>query len=338
MSTQRIGVIPGDGIGPEITEATISILEALGFKPEWVFLEGGLDAVEKGKPAMPPETIEAIRDIGVALKGPTTTPIGGGHVSANVQLRKALDLYANVRPAHTLPGLKGPFDDKHIDIIIVRENTEDLYAGIEFQPHPDMAQAVKVITRPGSRRLCEYAFDMARKQGRKRVTAVHKANIMKLTDGMFLEEFRKVAEYYPEVKADDIIVDNCCMQLVTRPEQFDVFVTENLYGDIVSDLCAGLVGGLGLAPGANIGKHCAVFEAVHGSAPDIAGKGVANPTALLLSSLMMLRHLGHNEIADRIQNAVLKVCGEGEIITIDLGGKATTEEYRVEVIKQALAG
>jgi len=337
MSAHRIAVIPGDGIGPEITEATIAILESVGFHAEWVYLEGGLSSIEKGHPAMPRETINTIRELGVALKGPTTTPVGGGHTSANVQLRKALDLYANVRPARTLPGIEGPFADKDIDLIIVRENTEDLYAGIEFQPHPDMAQAVKVITRPGSNRLCAYAFDMAKRQGRRRVTAVHKANIMKLTDGMFLEEFRKVAAQYPEIKADDIIVDNCCMQLVTRPEQFDVFVTENLYGDIVSDLCAGLVGGLGLAPGANIGTNCAVFEAVHGSAPDIAGKGVANPTALLFSALMMLRHLGHNEMADRIQKAVLEVCAEGHFLTIDLGGKASTEEYKHEVIRKATA-
>jgi isocitrate dehydrogenase (NAD+) len=335
MSKRRIAVIPGDGIGPEITDATISILEATGFEAEWVFLEGGLGAVEKGKPAMPPETIEAIREIGVALKGPTTTPSGGGHTSANVTLRKALDLFANVRPAKTLPGLRGPFADKDIDIIIVRENTEDLYAGIEFQPHPDMAQAIKVITRPGSHRLCKYAFEMARRQGRKRVTAVHKANIMKLTDGMFLEEFHKVAADYPEMTPDEIIVDNCCMQLVTRPEKFDVMVTENLYGDIVSDLCAGLVGGLGLAPGANIGVDCAVFEAVHGSAPDIAGQGIANPTALLFSSLMMLRHLGEGELADRISKSVLRVCSDGKCLTVDLGGKASTDEYKVEVIRQA---
>lgn len=335
MPKQRIAVIPGDGIGPEITDATISILEATGFEAEWVFLEAGLGAVEKGKPAMPPETIDAIREIGVALKGPTTTPTSGGHTSANVQLRKALDLFANVRPAHTLPGIKGPFADKGIDIIIVRENTEDLYAGIEFQPHPDIAQAVKVITRPGSRRLVKYSLEMARKQGRKRVTAVHKANIMKLTDGMFLDEFYKAAAEYPDLQADDIIVDNCCMQLVTRPEKFDVLVTENLYGDIVSDLCAGLVGGLGLAPGANIGENCAVFEAVHGSAPDIAGKGVANPTALLLSAVMMLRHLGYNEQADRISSSVLRVCSDGKCLTVDLGGKASTKEYAVEVIHQS---
>jgi NAD-dependent isocitrate dehydrogenase len=335
MSKHRIGVIPGDGIGPEITDATLAILDAAGLQAEYTFLEGGLGAVDKGMAAMPEETINQIREIGIALKGPTTTPVGKGHKSANVILRQALELFANVRPAKTMPGVEGHFSDMNIDLIIVRENTEDLYAGIEYQAHPDVAQAIKVITRPGCRRLLEYGFDMAVKQQRKRITAVHKANIMKLTDGMFLEEFYKVAERYPQLKADDIIVDNCCMQLVTKPDQFDVLITENLYGDIVSDLCAGLVGGLGLAPSANIGTNCAVFEAVHGSAPDIAGKGVANPTALLFSSLMMLRHLGENAIADRIQNAVLRVCNEGQCVTIDLGGKASLEEFKVEVIRQS---
>ena len=316
-------------------KATLAILDAVGFQAEYIEYDLGLAAIEKGKPPVPPDTIEAIREIGVALKGPTTTPSGGGHSSANVALRKALDLFANVRPAKTLPGVKGPFDDKSIDIIIVRENTEGLYSGVEFQPHPDVAQAVKVITRPGCHRLMKYTFDMARKQGRKRVTAVHKANIMKLTDGMFLEEFYKAAKDYPDMKADDVIVDNCCMQLVIRPEQFDVLVLENLYGDIVSDLCAGLVGGLGLAPGANIGEKCAVFEAVHGSAPDIAGKGVANPTALLLSAVMMLRYLGESEKADRIMNSVLRVCRDGERLTKDLGGNATTDEFKKEVIEAA---
>ncbi|MCE9560229.1 MAG: isocitrate/isopropylmalate dehydrogenase family protein [Armatimonadetes bacterium] len=337
MSKRDIAIIPGDGIGPEIMTAVISILEATGFEANWVFLEAGLGAVEKGLDAMPKATIDRIREIGIALKSPTTTPKGGGHTSANVALRKALDLYANVRPAKTLPGVQGPFADKNLDIVIVRENTEDLYSGIEFMPHPDMAQGIKVITRPGCHRICDYAFDMARKQGRKRVSAIHKANIMKLCDGMFLEEFYKVSMNYPDIIADDIIVDNCCMQLVTRPEQFDVFVTENLYGDIVSDLCAGLVGGLGLAPGANIGKNCAVFEAAHGSAPDIAGKGVANPTALLMSAVMMLRHLGLNEQADRISASVLRVCQDGKCMTIDLGGKASTHEFQVEVIQQTHA-
>jgi NAD-dependent isocitrate dehydrogenase len=334
MSKHRIGLIPGDGIGPEITAAVLQILEASGFQAEWVELEAGLSAVEHGKAPMPEETIETIRKLQIALKGPTTTPVGGGHVSANVALRKALDLYANVRPAKSLPGVKGHFSDTRIDVIIVRENTEDLYAGIEFKPHPDMAQAIKVITRPGCKRLCDFAFDMAVKQGRKRVTAIHKANIMKLADGLFLEEFYKSAKAFPQIQADDIIVDNCCMQLVTRPEQFDVLVTENLYGDIVSDLCAGLVGGLGLAPGANIGEHGAVFEAVHGSAPDIAGKGLANPTALLFSALMMLRHVGENERATKIGRAVLKVFSEGKVLTGDLGGSASTSQFTDEIIRQ----
>lgn len=337
MSIRHIAVIPGDGIGPEITEAVIKILGGVGFQADYVFLEAGKPSLDKGLPAMPDETIEAVRQIGNALKGPTTTPSGKGHVSANVTLRKALDLFANVRPAKSMPGLKGYFQDTRIDVITVRENTEDLYAGVEFLPHPDVAQAIKVITRPGCARLCRYAFDMVKEQGRKRVTAVHKANIMKITDGMFLEEFYKVAKEFPDVQADDIIVDNCCMQLVTKPEQFDVLVTENLYGDIVSDLCAGLVGGLGLAPGANIGIDCAVFESVHGSAPDIAGKGIANPTALLFSALMMLRHLGEHETANRIGRAVLSIAKEGKMLTRDLGGEASTMEYADEVVRRANA-
>lgn len=335
MAKHQVAVIPGDGIGPEIMDSVLTILDSVGFEADYVTLEAGLGAVEKGLPAMPPATIERVREIGIALKSPTTTPVGTGHASANVVLRKALDLFANVRPAKSLPGLKGPFGGKNIDLIIVRENTEDLYAGIEFQPHPDIAQAVKVITRPGCRRLFRYAFEMMRKQGRQRLTVVHKANIMKLTDGMFLSEFREMAKEYPDVQADDVIIDNCCMQLVTKPEQFDVLVTENLYGDIVSDLCAGLVGGLGLAPGANIGEKCAVFEAVHGSAPDIAGKGIANPTALLFSALMMLRHLGENEKADRLMAAVIEVCAAGHCLTGDLGGKASTREYQQELIRIA---
>jgi len=337
MGMRRIAVIPGDGVGPELISSTLSMLEAAGFTADWHYLEAGQPSLDKGKPAMPPETIEAVREIGIALKGPTTTPIGKGHTSANVALRKALDLFANVRPTRSLPGLKGYFMEAKIDLIIVRENTEDLYAGIEFQPHPDIAQAVKVITRPGSHRLHRYAFDMVRKQGRKKLTAVHKANIMKLTDGMFLEEFYKVAEEYPDIEANDIIVDNCCMQLVTHPEKFDVLVTENLYGDIVSDLCAGLVGGLGFAAGANIGEKCAVFEAVHGSAPDIAGKGIANPTAILFSSLMMLRHIGEGEIADLIGKSVLEMFAEGKVLTSDMGGTASTQEFTDEIIRRIQA-
>ncbi len=328
MNKRQIAIIPGDGIGPEITEVVLEIMNAAGVDAEYVFLEAGQPAMDKGLPPMPQETLDRIKEIGIALKGPTATPIGKGHQSANVALRKALELFANVRPTRSLPGVHGHYEDTAIDLIIVRENTEDLYAGIEFQPHPDMAQAIKVITRPGCARLFKYAFDLVEKQGRKRLTAVHKANIMKLTDGMFLEEFYKEAKLHPQIIADDIIVDNCCMQLVTKPEQFDVIVTENLYGDIVSDLCAGLVGGLGLAAGANIGVDCAVFEAVHGSAPDIAGKGIANPTALLMSAVMMLRHMGENDIAKKIGRAVLKVLAEGKVLTRDLGGTATTKEYR----------
>lgn len=335
MSKYRIAVISGDGIGPEITEAVLSILSETGFEADWVHLDAGLGAIEKGKDPMPEETIESIREIGIALKGPTTTPVGKGHRSANVVLRQALDLYANVRPAKTLPGVKGPFTDHKVDIITVRENTEGLYSGIEYMPTPDVAQAIKVMTRQGCSRLVRYGLEMAKRQGRKRVTAVHKANIMKLTDGMFLDEFYKAGKEYPDIKCDDIIVDNCCMQLVTKPEQFDIMVTENLYGDIVSDLCAGLVGGLGLAPGANIGEKCAVFEAVHGSAPDIAGKGLANPTALLLSAVLMLRHLGEQDKADRIHQAVITVFQEGKHLTGDLGGRAGTAEYRDAVIAAA---
>lgn len=332
MSQPRIAIVPGDGVGPEIMDAVLAIFDAADFKAEYISLEAGQPAMDKGLPPMPDETIEEIRKIGIALKGPTATPIGKGHTSANVALRKALDLFANVRPTRSIPGVHGHFDDTAIDIIIVRENTEGLYSGIEFQPHKDMAQAVKVTTRPGCRRLAEYAFDMVKKQGRKRVTAVHKANIMKLTDGMLLEEFYKVAEKYPDVVADDIIVDNCCMQLVTKPQQFDVIVTENLYGDIVSDLCAGLVGGLGLASSANIGENCAVFEAVHGSAPDIAGKGIANPTALLFSGLMMLRHLGYNAEAKRIGSSVMRTLAAGQTVTRDIGGTASTMEFANAVI------
>lgn len=332
MSQPRIAIVPGDGIGPEIMDAVLGIFDAAGFKADYIPLEAGQPAMDKGLPPMPDATVEEIRKIGIALKGPTATPIGKGHTSANVALRKALDLFANVRPTRTIPGVHNYFEDTAIDIIIVRENTEGLYSGIEFQPHKDMAQAVKVTTRPGCHRLAEYAFDMVKKQGRKRVTAVHKANIMKLTDGMLLEEFYKVAAHYPDVVADDIIVDNCCMQLVTKPQQFDVIVTENLYGDIVSDLCAGLVGGLGLASSANIGEHCAVFEAVHGSAPDIAGKGIANPTALLFSGLMMLRHLGYNDEAKRIGSSVMRTLAAGTTVTRDLGGTASTQEFANAVI------
>lgn len=324
---RKIAVIPGDGIGPEIMKAALQVLETAGFKAEWIEVEAGLSSVEKGFMAVPLDTIETIKKCGLVFKGPTTTPLGKGHTSANVTLRRSLDLFANVRPVHSLPGIKGHFSESKIDIIIVRENTEDLYTGIECQPHPDVAQALKIITRPGCQRLFKYTFEMAKKQSRSKVTVVHKANIMKLTDGMFLDEFYTMAKEYPSIESNDMIVDNCCMQLVTNPEQFDIIVTENLYGDIVSDLCAGLVGGLGLVPSANIGIDCALFEAVHGSAPDIAGKGVANPTALLMSSILMLEHLGELTIAHKIKNAIEIACRDQVCLTADLGGKATTQEY-----------
>lgn len=329
----NVTLIRGDGTGPELVEAAKKVLDATGVGFNWDIVDAGVDIMETAGTPLPQNVLDSIRKNKVALKGPITTPIGSGFRSVNVALRKELDLYACIRPCKYYPGIRSKYQD--VDLLIVRENTEDLYAGIEFQPHPDVAQSIKVITRPGCQRLFKYAFDMVRKQGRKRMTAVHKANIMKLTDGMFLEEFYKESKNYPDIKADDIIVDNCCMQLVINPEQFDVIVTENLYGDIISDLCAGLVGGLGMAASANIGEHCAVFEAVHGSAPDIAGKGIANPTALLLSSLMMLRYLGEHEKADRILNSVLHVCTEGKVLTGDLGGKATTEQYKAEVIRNA---
>lgn len=330
---RRIGVIPGDGIGPEIMDATLKVLSASGFEAEWIFLEAGLSAIQNHKEAIPFETIETIRELGIAIKGPTTTPSGSGHKSANVALRQNLDLFANIRPVHSIPGISGPFEHKKIDIVVVRENTEDLYAGIEYQPHHDVAQAIKVITRQGCRRLIQYAFDYARKKDKQRVTAVHKANIMKLTDGMFVEEFYRVSKDFPEMHIDDIIVDNCCMQLVTKPEQFDVLVAENLYGDIISDLCAGLIGGLGLAPSANIGEYHSIFESVHGSAPDIAGKGIANPTALLMSSVLMLEHLGETSIAGKILSSIMKVYKEKKCLTMDVGGTATTEEYTDHLIE-----
>ena len=332
MANRRIGMISGDGIGPEISAEVRRILSAAGFDPEWVELEAGQPALDRGLPAMPEATIQAIRELGIALKGPTATPIGKGHVSANVALRKALDLFANVRPSITIPNLKGHFEDTKIDLIIVRENTEDLYAGIEFQPHKDIAQAIKVITRPGCKRIFKYAFEMVKAQGRKRITAVHKANIMKLTDGMFLEEFYLMANEYPDIIADDIIVDNCCMQLVVKPEQFDVIVTENLYGDILSDLCAGLVGGLGVVPGANVGERVAIFEPVHGSAPDIAGQNKANPTALLKSAILMLHHLGEHERAEKIMAALLGTLSDVHARTGDLGGKGTTSSFGDAII------
>ena len=320
-----ITLIPGDGIGPEIIAATVRIIEATGVDIEWETHILGAQAQEKYGTTLPESTLESIRRNKVALKGPQMTPIGKGFTSVNVGLRKGLDLYANVRPIKALPNV--PSRNPEVDLVVVRENTEDLYAGLEHVVVPGVVESIKIITERASTRIAQYAFDYAVANGRKKVTAVHKANIMKLSDGLFLECFYNVAKKFPDMEADDKIVDNCCMQLVMRPEQFDILVLENLYGDIVSDLCAGLIGGLGLAPGANIGEQGAVFEAVHGSAPDIAGQGIANPTAILISGLLMLRHLGEFDAADRAERAMLEVFAEGKFITRDLGGTAKTNEF-----------
>lgn len=327
-----ITLIPGDGIGPEITSAVVRILEAAGLDVEWETHILGAQAQEKYGTTLPEDAIGSIRRNRVALKGPIMTPVGKGFTSVNVGLRKALDLYANVRPVKALPNV--PCRYPELDLVIVRENTEGLYSGLEHVVVPGVVESLKIITEKASRRIVKYAFDFARDTGRKKVTAVHKANIMKLSDGLFLECFEKVGEDYPEIEKDDKIIDNCCMQLVMRPEQFDVLVMENLYGDILSDLCAGLIGGLGLAPGANIGEQGAVFEAVHGSAPDIAGQGIANPTALLLSGILMLRHIGETETADRAERAMLAVFAEGTHLTRDLGGSANTADFANAIVEK----
>ncbi|MDT5270652.1 MAG: isocitrate dehydrogenase [Acidobacteriota bacterium] len=327
-----ITLIPGDGIGPEVSSAVVRITEATGVDIKWETHYAGAQALEKFGSTLPEELLESIKRNKVALKGPITTPVGKGFTSVNVGLRKALDLYANVRPVRALPNVPARYPE--LDLVVVRENTEDLYSGIEHVVVPGVVESIKIITEKASTRIARYAFEFARREGRKKVTAVHKANIMKLSDGLFLDCFRKVAADYPEVEADDKIVDNACMQLVMRPEQFDIMLLENLYGDIVSDLCAGLIGGLGLVPGANIGELGAVFEAVHGSAPDIAGQGIANPTALLQSSILMLRHLGEREAADRVEKAMLKVYADGQVRTRDVGGTSHTDEFAQAVIRE----
>lgn len=323
-------IIRGDGIGPEISEAVLKILDASGVKINWIDVDAGLKCVERGEPIVPDRTIEIIKKTKVALKGPMTTPVGKGSVSANVTLRKKLDLFACVRPVWTLPGVETPFQD--LNIVIFRENTEDLYAQIEYMATADVALALKVISKSGSRRIIEAAFEYARANGRKRVAAVHKANIMKISDGLFLQTAREIAQKYPEIEFGDYIVDNFCMQLVTRWKQFDVVVMPNLYGDIVSDLAAGMMGGLGVAPGANFGRDCAVFEAVHGSAPKYAGLNKVNPTALLLSGVLMLRHLKETQAADRIEQALYRVLREGKARTYDLGGTTGTQEFAQAII------
>src|SRR5918911_696816 len=326
-----ITLIPGDGIGPEVSAAVVRIIEAAGARIQWETHYAGAQALEKFGDTLPQELLESIRRNKVALKGPITTPVGKGFTSVNVGLRKALDLYANLRPVRALPNVPSRYPE--LDLVVVRENTEDLYSGIEHVVVPGVVESLKIITEKASTRIARFAFDYARREERKKVTAVHKANIMKLSDGLFLECFRNVARDYPEIQADDKIVDNACMQLVMRPEQFDIMLLENLYGDIVSDLCAGLIGGDGRLPAADIGEHGAVFEAVHGSAPDIAGQGIANPTALLQSGILMLRHIGEREAADRVERAMLKVFEEGKVRTRDVGGTSHTDEFAHAVIQ-----
>jgi isocitrate dehydrogenase (NAD+) len=319
-----ITLIPGDGIGPEVMAAAVRVLSATGIDFHWETEIAGASAIGEHGTALPPRVLASILKNKVALKGPTETPVGTGHRSVNVELRKQLDLYANLRPVKTLPGVKSRFEG--VDLIVVRENTEDLYSGLEHVVVPGVVESIKIITEKASTRIARFAFDYARSKGRKRVSAVHKANIMKLSDGLFLDCCRKVAQDFPEVKYDEIIVDNACMQLVLDPTRFDTLLLENLYGDIVSDLCAGFIGGLGMAPGANIGEAGAIFEAVHGSAPDIAGRNLANPMALILSSAMMLDHLGELDPARRVREAVYAVLAEGRKLTRDLGGTAGTTE------------
>jgi isocitrate dehydrogenase (NAD+) len=323
--SHRLTLIPGDGIGPEVTDAVLHVLDAAHVHIDWDRHDAGVLAVEKIGQTLPTALLESIRRTRVALKGPVTTPVGEGFTSVNVGLRKALDLYANLRPVANLPGVASRFQG--VDLVIVRENTEDLYAGLEHQVVEGVVESLKIITEKASRRIAEFAFDFARRRGRTKVTAIHKANIMKLSDGLFLSTARDVAKQHPDIAYDERIVDAACMQLVMRPDQFDVLLLPNLYGDIVSDLCAGLVGGLGLVPGANHGRDIAVFEAVHGSAPDIAGKQIANPTALLMSALMMLRHIGETAAADAIQSALDRVLTQGAVRTRDLGGTAGTMEF-----------
>lgn len=328
---RRITLINGDGIGPEISDAVVKIIEASGLKIDWDIQTAGADVIEKEGTPLPERVLNSIKENKVALKAPVTTPIGKEFRSVNVQLRKALDLYANLRPCKNLPNVKTKFDN--VDIIVVRENTEDLYAGIERQVDTDTAESIKVITRKASERICKFAFDYAIKNNRKEVCVVTKANIMKLSDGLFLESYRKIAENYPEIKKREILVDNLCMQLVQNPSQFDVLVLPNLYGDIVSDLCAGLIGGLGVAQGANIGLDYAVFEPVHGSAPDIKGQNKANPTALLLSAIEMLKYIGEYSCAERIEKALFKTLENG-IFTADLGGNASTKDFTDAIIQE----
>lgn len=320
-----VTLIPGDGIGPEVTRAACRVVAAAGGDVEWEDCLAGGAAIERSGEPLPKETLDSIVRNGAALKGPLATPIGGGYRSVNVQLRQSLDLYANFRPARSIPGVKSRYED--VDLIVIRENTEGLYSGLEHTVVPGVVESLRIITARGSERIARFAFETARRRNRSKVTAVHKANILKLSDGLFLDIARRVAQDYPEIAYDESIVDAAAMRLVLHPETFDVLVMENLFGDILSDLTSGLVGGLGLTPSANIGERGAVFEAVHGTAPDIAGKGLANPTAVVLSAALLLRHMGQDDSAERIESAVRQVISAGRHVTGDLGGKATTDEY-----------
>jgi isocitrate dehydrogenase (NAD+) len=325
MAKHRITLIAGDGVGPEISSAIVKILETAGLDVEWESYAAGVSALERHGSPLPVELLDSIRRNKVALKGPVMTPIGGGFTSVNVGLRKALELFANLRPVWNMPSVPSRYEG--VDLVIVRENTEDLYSGLEHEVVPGVVESLKIITEHASTRIAAIAFEYARRHGRKRVTAVHKANIMKLGDGLFLKCVQAVGSLYPDITQDDRIVDAACMHLVMKPEQFDMLLMPNLYGDIVSDLCAGLVGGLGVVPGANLGVEIGVFEAVHGSAPDIAGRNLANPMALLLSALLMLRHIGEGPMADRIMKALGAVLTDDKVRTRDIGGSASTTEF-----------
>jgi isocitrate dehydrogenase (NAD+) len=329
--TYKITLIPGDGIGPEVTRAAVRVLEATGLKFDWETFQAGAEAYEKYREYIPKDLISSVERTHVALKGPVTTPIGGGFASINVELRKRFELYANFRPIRNLPHIPTRYPD--VDLIIIRENTEGLYSGIEHEVVPGVVESLKIITAKASTRIARFAFEYARKNNRKKVHAIHKANIMKLSDGLFLRCSRDVAKQYPEITYGEHIVDNTCMQLVMNPYQYDMLLLENLYGDIISDLCAAFVGGLGFVPGANIGDECAIFEAVHGSAPDIAGKNIANPTALIRSALLMLRHIGEPDAALKIRNALEKVYRDRDKLTRDVGGKSGTSEFTDHVIE-----
>ncbi len=331
---RQITLIPGDGIGPEVAEATVRAVEATGVAIEWERVDAGVRALAEHGQLIPDDVFACLEMTRVGLKGPTATPIAGGHQSINVALRKKLGLYVNFRPVRMLPGLKTRYRDLPLNMAIFRENTEDLYSGLEHEVVPGVVESLKIITHNASMRIARASFEYARREKRCKVTAIHKANIMKMSDGLFLKCCREVAAQFPEIQYTELIVDNACMQLVMRPETFDLLVLPNLYGDIISDLAAGLVGGLGIVPGANIGDNHAIFEAVHGTAPDIAGKNLANPTALMQSAILMLAHIGEREAASRLENAIHEVYAAGEHLTGDVGGKASTREFTDAVIRR----